>query len=347
MTKRTNILSQPHFIHIDKLHIQIDDNSIINFELSHPFRLKQKDESDLVYKDVYEIQYYQNGIYNTIGYLNHQMRIKKQSNISNIYLLNYLLYSDWLPLAKELLSQLKINDNYKVSGCEIALDTNENLIQLYYNLLINGQIILRDGYVNPVFIPEASNRFVKIGSKKLDADTIYIEKYNGKGRINHYNKTRIENKSAVIAKKNKSYILTKLSKKLDTDKNIYRIEQVLNLCEYSKATRNNRYYEISNPYCKGISKHKYLKLSSGEKDKYEKHIIQIDYSSIKIENLNNYHYLLVLFNHFTKFNFEFFLGCPPIEKISFDHSSTIISKTYISTNFDYVFDLDFRHSGAK
>lgn len=340
MKKYTNILIKSHFIHLDKMHLQIDDNSIIDFEPIHPIKLIKEEKYNRNYMEVYQIHYYSAGSFYRIGYLNHKLKVNKQHHISKIVFCNSLLYNNWLPLVKTLLSRLNINENYKFSGGEIALDTNENLVQRYYNMLRKNQIILKHGYKNPVVIPDANNRCVKVGSEHLDADTIYIQKTTSKGEIIHYNKTRLENKSNALAVKKKPYIQLKLSQQLDGNSPFFRIEQSFNLIDYAKATRNTRYYLIHTPDDKGISEAKYKKLNDSDKNKYEKGITQMNFSIIRIENLNDPDYLLILFNHFAKFNLDYFLGCPCIPKISFNPTIELFKRDYIASNLLDVFVLN-------
>ena len=181
MKKYTNILEKPHFLHVDKLHLQIDNNSIICFTPSHPVKLNRIEKYDRNYIETYQLKYYYDNVgYVTIGYLKHKLRVNKQHHISKLFFINSLLYRDWLPIVQTVLKCLNINENYKFSGGEIALDSNEKFPPRYYNMLSKNQIILKDGYTNPVFVPDANNRCVKIGSRHLDADTIYIQKINSK-----------------------------------------------------------------------------------------------------------------------------------------------------------------------
>lgn len=330
MKKYANILAQPHVIHVDKIHIQIDNNSIIDFEPSSPIRLRKvefKKKQHQNYREIYEIHYLIGGEYHTVAYLNHQMRIHPQ--ISKIAMTSKAIYHNWHSLLSTILTRLNINDNYRVANIEIAIDTNADLLKRYYSMLDKKQIILNSGYVNPAYIEDANNRF----TNNTEGDTLYIHKLNKKGQIVHFNKTRVEDKQNQLKKVKKPHIVTKLSKVIDTSVPHYRLEQLVNLLDYSDATRNVIYVGIDDE----ISEHKYKQLDEYDRCSYSKGSKQISFDSIRIGDLNDPHYLLRLFKYFAKFNLEFYLGCNPIAPLTFPIERKIKHKNYITTNIAGVF----------
>lgn len=328
---KNNILDNPNSIHLDKLHLSINDNTTINFEPSHPIKLKLSANKDTTYIEVYEIQYYLNFKYTTVAYLRHRMRLKP--HVSKIVVTNELLYNDWLAASRSILSKLNINENYTVCFLEIAIDSNVDLLKRYYTMSRNNQIELTNGYTSSVLISDTNNRF----NGNIIGDTIYVQKpIKGKVR-NQYNKTRIENKSNQLQTVNKPYINLYLSKVINTTLPIFRIEQIVNLSEYSKATRNQKYINIMRED-EVLSKYNFNKLSEYDQCHYSKGISQIKYDSIRIKDLNDPEYLLILFNHFAKFNLSNFLGCGTIAPIIFNNRIEIIERTYTTTS---IFGIDF------
>lgn len=322
-----------YVINIDKLQIQINENTNLNTEIKHPYSIatQHKTKFSKDYQHSYIITYRNN----PICYLYHINYLNK--NISKLYFFNPLLYqTDYTTIITNLLTQLKAKD-YSVSKLEIAINTNINLLNKFYNKLLANQITFKSqskyAYKPYSFIP-SENRF----SDNILADTIYIRK-NSKEYKDNY--CRIENKTnEIYTSSNKHYILKSYRNRLDTDKDIYRLELCLDFIHLTNRSRNIHYKQLnfdSDP----ITAYKYKQLIKDEivKENWFKPITLQKNYNIDISQLENESYLLSLFDYFTPFNYS------SIVKVK---TPTTLTFTYIEKKTDNniydneVYDIEYK-----
>lgn len=322
-----------YVINIDKLQIQINTNANLNTDIKHPYSIatQHKTKFSKDYKDSYVISYRNN----PICYLYHINYLNK--NISKLYFFNPLLYqTDYTTIIINLLTQLKAKD-YSVSKLEIAINTNTNLLQRYYDKQTSNNIIFKSqskySYKSYSYLP-TEMRF----SDNILADTIYIRK-NSKEYKDNY--CRIENKTnEIYTSSNKHYILKSYRNRLDTDKDIYRLELCLDFIQLTNRSRNIHYKQLnfdSDP----ITAYKYKQLIKDDivKENWFKPITLQKNYNIDISQLENESYLLSLFDYFAPFNYSTLIKV----KTSIALTFTNIEKKTDNNSYDNIpYDIEYK-----
>lgn len=178
----------------------------------------------------------------TIGelLLNRTKFYESDNELIKLRIYNHVLYSNFIPVLTKFLTAFKFNIN-NITNLEIALDTNYNLLEMFYHYFKDTDNYTMKGGSQRL---DSVNKFTKECRSGEETSTLYLGKTNKKLKI--YNKT-IE-----LDESNKDHI-TKFHKQngLDITKDIYRIEIKLTqnaLKRYTAKYINDETGEIINQY---------------------------------------------------------------------------------------------------
>lgn len=301
-----------YIINIDKLQLYYNNIDIKIIDKNH-FRVEYLLQNNKLYNNDYNstIKVY----YKEIAFLIIYNKRKSCSTFSYISIFNDRLYTDnWNTILQTFLTTYKIV-NWNYSKMEIAINTNDIITSKYLKLFKNGKINFNDNYSNND-AKDYGNTLDFI-TKNFSKRTFYI--YNKKKHL-RLKELRIEDKTNEISNNNyiKQYILDYYKKNgLNTSKNVYRMELLLNFTELRKIIYNTNYKnEISKEI---ISNRQYKKLSKYDRLNFTTINIYKDYQkSISIKSLTDEIFLTKLFNSFVMINYEILIKRKTDESLTFD-----------------------------
>lgn len=309
-----------YIINVDRLqitfnnhHIKLIDKSDYKIEYILP-----TDKQIYSYLSNYTIRVY----YKNIPFLIILHQLKSNFNYSSIKILNDRLYiKNWDFVVETFLNTYKITD-WNYSQLEIAINTNKVITTKYLNLYKKDKINFKDNHSN-ISPREFSRKDIGDTDDHKTNDfskrTFYIYKKN-KRKDEREKELRIEDKTNEVRSKSnkKQYILDYYYRNgLDSTKNIYRVELILNIKLLKKVPSNIKHRELKNS-TNIITNYRYKQLNKAEKQNYSTIKYVRDYkSSIPLSSLTDEVYLTKLFNTFVMIDYDTLIKLSTNETIDF------------------------------
>ncbi len=292
-------INSPFFINIDKIsinfnnqNIQFLDNDLFQFEFIKP-------QNGFYHHTI--LVYYKMYPFGSISHKNLKNAHNSQFRINN----RQLYIKGFSAITIDLFKYLDIND-YSLSTFENSINTNIDLVTKFYSFCKSQakmeKLSIKKGYADMII----SNCMDRVLNINKNHDTIILKK---KGKAVE---TRIENKTNEVTVKklrgeiDKTYILESYSTVLDTNQDIYRIEQTINFHKLRRETHRHCYAKLGNPFI-AISKTQYNKLSPYMKNQYKLVDSQLP-KFFDLHLLEDRDFLFSFFAEFKIFDFTKILG---------------------------------------
>lgn len=292
-------INSSFFINIDKISINFN-NQNIQFLNNDSFQFEfVKPQNGFYHHTI--LVYYKMYPFGTISHKNLKNAHNSQFKINN----RQLYIKGFSAITIDLFQYLGITD-YSLSAFENSINTNIDLVTKFYTFCKSvakmEKLAIKKGY-SDMIISNCKDRVLNINKNH---DTIILKK---KGKAVE---TRIENKTNEVQVKklrgevDKTYIIESYSTVLNTNQDIYRIEQTINFHKLRRETHRHCYAKLGNPFI-AISKKEYNKLSPYMKNQYKLVDSQLP-KCFDLHLLEDRDFLFSFFAEFKIFDFTKILG---------------------------------------
>lgn len=293
--------------HLDKLHLSFQSISYSKFESANhpdskiPFYFKEVPAT----KDYglgYNIYWIPSAGCVPVLYGVIDLSYRFIADYSMMYVLNPTLYTiGWSDALNDIIYHLGLS-HVQMREIELSIDTNQPIIKRFVKKMLAKEIVFKETYKASYY--GTWDDVYKYGYEEAKFhNTQYIMPLKDSKRINKHNYDRFESKSnEIFNHSGKHYINRYLSKYLDVDRPVYRLEKTLYRRDLSY--RDVVYVDITTG--RMISKSTYNRLCDIDKRRYRIHsktsILDVDLS-----RLEDSKYITSIFNHFSVFNSEIVL----------------------------------------